>query len=319
MMEPPLPYFGGKAKIASYFWKRFGKANIYLEPFAGMAATILLRPTTSFPTSSRETINDNDAMIANFFRSLKIAPEEVFENAEDPPIEVELVARQRAIVEGRDRLQKMLVDVNFCDPKLAGWFMYCRAHAVRPRSKSNKPELDKPSFHAGGMLSKKRRDNGLEEVTAFKERLRDVRICFGDYKRLLVDAEVKVPKAHIVAILADPPYRKTGTMYAEKQFDHAPLLERCVELGRRENVRIALCGYWGDYTMPDDWTVERWYPKKKSLETVWYSPACKHPEMSSNWENKAVVGNVFEEMYAEPPRHPLERLFSILRREEVED
>src|ERR1035438_5717839 len=103
MMEPPLPYFGGKAKIASYFWKRFGKANIYLEPFAGMAATILLRPTTSFPTSSRETINDNDAMIANFFRSLKIAPEEVFENAEDPPIEVELVARQRAIVEGRDR------------------------------------------------------------------------------------------------------------------------------------------------------------------------------------------------------------------------
>ena len=40
-MKPPVFYFGGKRKIAPELWKRFGKPNVYIEPFVGMAATLL--------------------------------------------------------------------------------------------------------------------------------------------------------------------------------------------------------------------------------------------------------------------------------------
>ena len=65
--------------------------------------------------------------------------------------------------------------------------------------------------------------------------------------------------------------------------------------------------------MPDDWNVEEWLTTRGGVETVWYSPGCKNPEYTNAWENKGVVDNVFEEMYAEPPLNPLEGLLSILR------
>lgn len=73
-LRAPFPWFGGKSRIASQVWKRFGDVRNYVEPFFGSGATLLLRPQ---PFSGTETVNDLDGMVANFWRALSKAPDEV--------------------------------------------------------------------------------------------------------------------------------------------------------------------------------------------------------------------------------------------------
>ena len=319
-MLPPINYFGGKARIAPTIWKHFGKPTAYIECFSGMAATLLQRPDDSYPSTQYwETINDIDSVVANFHRSCQLAPEAVVSNALDPPIEIELLHREGVLSKSRERLRLMLEDSKYHEPELAGWYLYVQANSIRPTPCIGTRTAKKPPLQPKGALSPSQRDDIFEVFDKLSKRIQHLRILCRDYRDLLVDAEVKVPKGHTVAVLCDPPYKKPGKKYANGTFDYAPLLKRCVELGRHKNIRIALCGYVGDYNMPEDWKVDPCFKTAGGHETVWYSPGCKKPEDSNHWENKGVVGNVFEEMYAEPPHHPLERVLSILRREEVEE
>ena len=314
-MKPPIFYFGGKRKIAPELWKRFGRPNVYIEPFVGMAATLLARPADSFPKTFRETVNDRDALIANFFRSAKLAPEQVLENALGPPIEIDLRARWTHIYERRNQLRHNLLDLAYCEPQIGGYFLYCYANFIRPAAASAKPKALKPSTRASGILSPNAKDRAWEYFAELKQRLANVRICCGDYSAILTDAEVKVPESQSVSILCDPPYRKTGKMYATKEFDHAPLLERCIELGKRKNVKIALCGYTGDYDMPKSWRIEEWEKTQGGVETVWFSPGCKNPKVSAFWENNCEP-EVEEDYDGLQSFDALSGLFSIIRRDE---
>ena len=58
----PFPYAGGKRRIAADLWERLGDPTVYIEPFAGSIACLLLRPGGA---GDREIVCDKDGQIAN--------------------------------------------------------------------------------------------------------------------------------------------------------------------------------------------------------------------------------------------------------------
>ena len=115
-LRAPFPWFGGKSGVASVVWRYFGDVDNYVEPFAGSLAVLLARPTV--PTGAAETINDLDHYLANFWRALQAAPEEVARYADWPVNEDDLTARHIWLVNaGRQRLERIPADPDFYDAK----------------------------------------------------------------------------------------------------------------------------------------------------------------------------------------------------------
>lgn len=65
-MKPPFAYYGGKTRLAPWIVSLMPPHRVYVEPFAGSAAVLLAKPTTT-----HEILNDVDGEIVNFFRVLR--------------------------------------------------------------------------------------------------------------------------------------------------------------------------------------------------------------------------------------------------------
>jgi DNA adenine methylase len=95
-------------------------------------------------------------------------------------------------------------------------------------------------------------------------------------------------------VFLDPPYtEKAGrknSLYAKDDLSvgHA-VCEWALEWGNDERMRIALCGYEGEYEMPDDWECVAWKTQggygnegkgntagreNAKKERIWFSPHC---------------------------------------------
>lgn len=72
MARTPLPYYGGKQRLAERIVTLMPRHTAYLEPFAGGAAVLFAKPR-----AARETINDLDGQVMGFWRSLRNRPEEL--------------------------------------------------------------------------------------------------------------------------------------------------------------------------------------------------------------------------------------------------
>lgn len=122
-LKAPFPYFGGKSRVAPQVWERFGDVPNYIEPFAGSLAVLLGRPTAP----RVETVNDVDAAIANLWRALLWAPDEVAYWADYPVNETDLHSRHRWLVQQLPGLKaKLMADPNYYDAKIAGWDVWGR-------------------------------------------------------------------------------------------------------------------------------------------------------------------------------------------------
>jgi Site-specific DNA methylase len=121
-LQAPFPWFGGKSRVAADVWARFGDVPNYVEPFAGSLAVLLGRPHDP----QIETVNDLDGFIANFWRALQHAPDEVARWADWPVNENDLTARHAWLV--RNHLptlaQRLEGDPDFYDAKIAGWWVW---------------------------------------------------------------------------------------------------------------------------------------------------------------------------------------------------
>jgi DNA adenine methylase len=116
-----FPYFGGKSKIADLVWERFGNVVNYVEPYFGSG--IIMRSRPHAPTI--ETVNDYSSHVSNVWRAIKWRPEETAEWADWPVNETDLHARHAYLVKHEAALrEKLLADPDFCDPKLAGWWIW---------------------------------------------------------------------------------------------------------------------------------------------------------------------------------------------------
>ena len=323
-LKSPFPYFGGKRRIAHEVWRRFGDVPNYVEPFFGSGAVLLNRP---LPFDGVETVNDKDGLLANFWRALKADPEQVAHFADWPVNENDLHARHSWLVGQKEPLQaKLEGDADYFDCKVAGWWVWGIACWIGGEFCSgNGPwkvvEVDgeRQLVHLGsagqgvnrrlahlgnaGRGVNRRRDNHSENLAGYfrelAERLRHVRVCCGDWTRVMGGDTGEALRLHFVsgnqcAIFLDPPYADTAkrcnNIYAHDCLSVAhDVREWAIKHGDDKRYRIALCGFDGEHEMPDSWAVivgkagggngyggqsKDGKYKNKGRERIWFSPHC---------------------------------------------
>lgn len=136
-----------------------------------------------------------------------------------------------------------------------------------------------------------RREGGLYEwMYALSDRLRRVRVCCGDWRRILGPAPTTC--IGLTGVFLDPPYavedRSDG--YGEESRDVAhDVREWAIANGENPELRIALCGYDTEHAMPANWREVAWkanggFANQKAdrtsgkenahRERIWFSPHC---------------------------------------------
>jgi len=122
---------------------------------------------------------------------------------------------------------------------------------------------------------------------ALAERLRRVRVCCGDWTRVLgPSATVHIG---VTGVFLDPPYLadfRDPSLYGTESADVAHRVrEWALEHGDNPKLRIALCGYEGEHQMPKSWQCVAWkasggyaaaagHHENSARERIWFSPHC---------------------------------------------
>ena len=125
------------------------------------------------------------------------------------------------------------------------------------------------------------------------DRLRRVRVCCGDWSRVVTDGAMK--HGATVGVFLDPPYLgsvRTTDLYASDDHDVAnDVREWALAHGNDPRMRIVLAGYEGEHDMPATWRVVGYSGKKaygshagggvnadnRHKERLWFSPHCLVP------------------------------------------
>ncbi|MDH3279507.1 MAG: DNA adenine methylase [Gammaproteobacteria bacterium] len=322
-LKVPFPWFGGKSRIAQEVWAGLGDVENYVEPFGGGLSVLLMRPIGS-KKRYIETVNDADGYIANFWRAVKHDPEKVVEYADNPVNETDLFARHLWLVnEGKQRLIAGLeADPDFFDAKIAGWWVWgiccwiggewCSGTGPWKRDEKGQgvsrrlPHLS-PGQGVNRQLPHLGRDGQgniwqncaartemlIDYMQELSDRLRDVRVCAGDWSRLCTNGVF----AHgaTVGVFLDPPYdaklRDKDCYNTDSHGLSAEVRQWAIEAGDDPKIRIALAGYHDEHDMPAGWRMLQWTSngsyqttnsskssggntENRHKETIWFSPHC---------------------------------------------
>lgn len=289
-LRAPFPYFGRKGIITDLVWKRFGDLHTYVEPFCGSCAMLLGNPNGK---ANNEIINDANGLVVNFWRAVKFEPESVKEHAKWPDSELDLHARSKITNEKRDELvENLRSDPKYYDPELAGWYAWGESASIGDSYEEGKHS--KPQIFKGCGVNAKSFDLDKEFEKLF-ERMVSVRILCGDWKRCFTEAMLKNTSFHPVGIFLDPPYLENEAIYSENSQGIASEVEGwCKEHGDKKDVRIVLCGYEGDYDLPDTWNKIAWKAQggyrnrqdegtSRTDERLWFSPECLEPNQRAEF------------------------------------
>ena len=311
-LKAPFPWFGGKSRVAAPIWERFGDVRCYIEPFFGSGAALLGRPHAD---PGYEIVNDKYCFLANFWRALKYAPNELAEICDWPINEADLHARHIWLRAKAEWLASMMDDPDFYDLKVAAWWVWGISQWIGsgwcdlgpPTASVKRPYLASdmgahrprtPTTSNAGVYAKRpdlcnsrgiaRSDQHLiPYFSALSRRFRNVKVCCGDWKRVLTDFIILTNSP--TGILLDPPYgAERDEVYSEDSFTIAgEVREWAIEYGPDPRLRIALCGYAEEHAMPQGWEMFRWKAQggyanlrngrgkaNRELETIWFSPGC---------------------------------------------
>lgn len=343
-LKAPFPWYGGKSRAAPLIWERFGNVPNYVEPFAGSLAVLLSRPHA--PTT--ETVNDKDALLCNVFRALQADPEAVASWCDFPVNEAQQHAVHTWLVGQRETVTARLMgDPDYYDAQVAGRWLYgincwigsgwCAGdgpwhsidgqlvhvgntgrgvHRQRVQLRNAGQGVHRQRVHlgdrGGGMGIHKasvQETDGLRAwFAALQARLRRVRVCCGDWQRVLGPS---VTYTHgFTGIVLDPPYAteedRAPDLYAVDDGAVAHAVRAwCVAHGTHPLLRIALCGYGTthDALLAQGWTKEAWMPNggygnqgngrgaaNKHREMLWFSPACLPPAQPSLFDHALFAG-----------------------------
>ena len=277
----PFPYFGGKRNAGPIVWGLFGDVDHYVEPFCGSCAMLLARPQNH--RRKVETVNDVDGMLVNVWRAIRNAPEVVAKECAIPVMEIELHARLAKVKSQitPDFVSWMEGDEKHFDAKLAADWLYCTCasigscmnddgpwrvidgHLVNARGLPHLGDMgrgiNRELPHLGNMglginrelshLGDKGKERENKEslirqyLQALAYRLERVRICCGDWKRVIKSPAVLFADQKAAGVFLDPPYSVSADLYAECKDVTAEVREWCKVAGDNPKVRIALCGF----------------------------------------------------------------------------
>ena len=310
-MKAPFPWFGGKCKVAPLIWERLGDVRNYVEPFAGSLAVLLERPHKP----GVETVNDLDGYIANFWRAIQKDPDAVAHHCDWPVNELDLHARHQWLIgRKRDFAEKLRADPDFCDAKYAGWWVWGASSWIGDCWARDTPQKAKPHLGDAGMgvhraslklphLGDAGRGvhraslqlphlgdagRGVRgELRALADRLRYVRVCCGDWTRIMGESVIRNAYPNPCGIVLDPPYAGSEAVYAEESKVFDDVRAWAIEHGDDLRLRIALCGYDDGRPMPDSWEEVAWKAQggygsqgdgdgraNSHRERIWFSPGC---------------------------------------------
>ncbi|MCP3935635.1 MAG: DNA adenine methylase [Actinomycetia bacterium] len=320
-MKAPFPWFGGKRRVAPEVWAALGDVPSYVEPFAGSLAVLLGRPSSHLngSTARIETVNDADGFVANAWRAIAADPEQVAEFCDWPVNETDLIARHLWLVnDGRTVLVNGLeADPHFFDAKVAGWWLWGIASWIGggwctgdgPWMPDSEGVVRKrPDNPAGQGVSRgrphlaegqgvNRQHGGLARYMAeLAGRLRNVRVCAGDWSRVVTDGALTAGSK--VGVFLDPPYlgevRDKGLYRVDDHTISHDVREWCLANGDNPRYRIVLAGYTTEHDdlIPDTWQRHYWsaaaaYQTAASAvsdggnqenrhgECLWMSPHCE--------------------------------------------
>lgn len=306
-LQVPFPYFGGKSRVASLVWPRFGDVRNYVEPFFGSGAMLLARPDPQ----GIETANDVDGMVANFWRAVASDAESVARWADNPVNENDLHARHSWLVDRKPSLVSRLEgDPDFYDAKIAGWWCWglccwigsgwCSGRGPWHVVNGKLVHLGDAGQGVNRNLVHLWRGRGVNATraklyswfAALQERMRRVRVCCGDWTRVLGPSPTT--RIGTTAVFLDPPYADTAgrsdDLYTHDSSSVAHTVrEWAIAHGDDPRLRISLCGYEGEHVMPDTWECVAWkalggYAGQSAKdnvnarrERVWFSPHCIRP------------------------------------------
>jgi site-specific DNA-adenine methylase len=286
-MKAPFPWFGGKSQVSDLVWDRFGNVANYVEPFFGSGAVLLRRPHEP----RLETINDLDCLVANFWRALQQDPDGVARHADNPVNEADQHARHRWLCSREEFRERMKVDPDYYDSKIAGWWVWgqciwigsgwCKVRLANqadaeyikqqiPHLGNTGTGINRKRPHLGDagtginrqLPSSRNADSPLQAyLSELSKRLRKVRVCCGDWQRVCGPS---VTCTHgITGVFLDPPYSdgadRDHTIYNTDSLSVAhDVREWAIANGDNPLMRIALCGYGGEHEMPDTWEAISW-------------------------------------------------------------
>ena len=125
-------------------------------------------------------------------------------------------------------------------------------------------------------------------MDSLASRLRRVRVCCGDWQRVLTPSVTTY--IGTCGVFLDPPYAHDmrERCYSEDHDISSDVRQWAIENGDNPNFRIALCGYEGEHVMPESWECVPWkahggYSRtergvaNRSRERIWFSPHCLRP------------------------------------------
>jgi hypothetical protein len=330
-MKAPFPWFGGKSHAAELIWSRFGDCANYVEPFAGSLAVLFARPHWPFTATRVETVNDIDAYIVNFWRALQRDPDGVCEAADGPVFECDLHAKHSWLHRQAERIEAGKVDPDYFDSRVAGYWAWGLSSWIgdsfcRPTPQASVPHLGNPGMgvnrqlpHLGlgkGVNRKlphlgdpgmgddpeavpggcaDRRARLLDYFHQLADRLRGVRVCCGDWTRVLGPSPTH--RLGLTGVLLDPPYDVDGTDYGVDSSGISGAVRAWAKAnGDNPLLRIAMCGYV-DEKHGDDlpgWECVAWRAgggynncgdgENRKRERIWFSPACIYPKNGTQGE-----------------------------------
>ena len=156
--------------------------------------------------------------------------------------------------------------------------------------------VNRKRVHLGGQWSDgqgviAKRDDLLGYFHVLADRLRKVRVCCGDWTRVM--GESVTVKHGLTAVLLDPPYsnQERASGLSTEDCGSAPAHARpwSIENGDNPLLRIALCGYSTEHDMPSGWECKEWdaaagydgqnkdkmrVGQNRAKERIWFSPHC---------------------------------------------
>ena len=330
VLKAPFPWFGGKSRVADLVWDGFGNAPNYVEPFLGSGAVLLGRPHEPGTETVndldcmvanfwRALAHDPDAVAHHadwpvneadqHARHLWLSTRADFREAMkvDPDFYDAKIAGWgcwgQCIWIGSGWCSKQIPHLETAGKCLNRQLPHLGnagtgLHRKRPHLGNAGTGLHRKRPHlgdagTGGEEWVSDRASGTREyLLSLHRRLRNVRVCCGDWSRICGPSVTF--KHGITAVFLDPPYGgdagRDNDLYAEESTDVASDVRAwAIANGDNPLLRIALCGYEGEHDMPDSWECVDWKAaggysnqaavtnKNRHKERIWFSKFCLQP------------------------------------------
>jgi len=269
-----------------------------------------------------ETVNDIDGYVSNFWRAVKNEPSAVAAYADNPVNEIDLHARHIWLVEKKNSLPDYLMgNPDYYDAKIAGYWVwgisvwlgggFCSgkgpwiskngiitkkeqqsdigiSRQLPSLSNAGQGVTRRRSYlsNAGQSMTKERAEHLICYFSKLRDRLRNVRVTNGDWKRVMTPSVTT--RIGLTGMILDPPYNisdRTMVYSHDSVTMAADVIVWATDNGDNKLFRIALCGY-DNYDMPANWERYSWQARgglstsnndNRKRETIWFSPHCLKP------------------------------------------